>query len=86
MVRRLEYSAHQSILGPDCFHAIANKYRLCIWAGVQHFLKDRMCTKQCLSSACANAQADQTHCFALYGKPNIQAFRGEVKQGEQIIR
>ena len=31
----------------------------------EHFLQDHMTAKQWLRSACANAQADQSHCFAL---------------------
>ena len=35
------------------------------WAGAQHFLQDDISAKQRLRSACANAQADRSHYFAL---------------------
>ena len=38
------------------------------WVGPQYFPQDHMSAKQLLRSACANAQADQSHCFALIGQ------------------
>ena len=43
-------------------------------SGTEHFLQIRMSAKQWLRSACANAQADQCHCFAPCEQANIQHF------------